>query len=102
MPELDAATGPIRVERGPASPRRSGREAAQWRHALLDTAFLGKSPLAPSVTGHLHSGSRLGRQAAERGIKIKPVSVSGVLERTEWLELLRNMVAGRGDKAARC
>jgi NADPH:quinone reductase len=27
------------------------------------------------------------------GIKIKPMLVSDVLERTEWLELLRNMVA---------
>ena len=34
-----------------------------------------------------------GDEPAERGIKIKPMMVSGVLERTEWLELLRNMVA---------
>jgi hypothetical protein len=34
-----------------------------------------------------------GDKPAERGIKIKPMMVSGVLERTEWLELLRNMVA---------
>jgi NADPH:quinone reductase len=31
--------------------------------------------------------------AAERGIEIKPMSVSDVLERTEWLELLRDLVA---------
>ena len=29
----------------------------------------------------------------ERGLQIKPFHVTDVLERTEWLELLRNMVA---------
>src|SRR3546814_10636873 len=34
-----------------------------------------------------------GDKPAERGIEIRPVFVFEVLERTDWLELLRNMVA---------
>jgi hypothetical protein len=48
----------------------------------------------PSVTGGIYIPVRgWGDKPAERGIEIKPMLVSDVLERTEWLELLRDLVA---------
>jgi NADPH2:quinone reductase len=55
---------------------------------------LGKSPFGAIRDGGIYIPVRgWGDKPAERGIKIKPMMVSGVLERTEWLEKLRNMVA---------
>jgi NADPH2:quinone reductase len=55
---------------------------------------LGKSPFGAIRDGGIYIPVRSwGDKPAEPGIKIRPMMVSGVLERTEWLELLRNMVA---------
>ena len=55
---------------------------------------LGKSPFGAIRDGGIYIPVRgWGDNPAERGIKIKPMTVSSVLERTEWLELLRKMVA---------
>jgi hypothetical protein len=54
---------------------------------------LEKSPFGAIRDGGIYIPVRgWGDKPAERGIKIKPMMVSDVLERTEWLELLRNMV----------
>ena len=61
--------------------------------ALLDTAVLGARAL-----GAIHDGGTYlpvrggGSTPVERGIAIKPVLVYGAFERTEWLELLRDVV----------
>jgi NADPH:quinone reductase len=60
---------------------------------LLDTAALGEKSFGAIRDGGIYIPVRgWGDKPAERGIKIKPMMVSDVLERTEWLELLRNMV----------
>jgi len=69
----------IVVERGPGFAKAIRRELPNGADALLDTASLGEESFgAIRDGGHLHSGSRLGRQSRRTGIKIKPVSVSGV------------------------
>ena len=84
----------IVVERGPGFAEAIRREPPNGVDALLDTASLGEESFGAIRDGGIYIPVRgWGDKPAERGIKIKPVSVSGVLERTEWLELLRNMVA---------
>jgi len=84
----------IVVERGPGFAKAIRRELPNGADALLDTASLGEESFGAIRDGGIYIPVRgWGDKPAERGIKIKPVSVSGVLERTEWLELLRNMVA---------
>jgi len=84
----------IVVERGPGFAEAIRRELPNGVDALLDSASLGEEPFGAIRDGGIYIPVRgWGDKPAERGIKIKPVSVSGVLERTEWLELLRNMVA---------
>lgn len=87
----------IVVERGPGFAKAIRRELPNGVDALLDTASLGEE--GEESFGAIRDGGIYipvrgwGDKPAERGIKIKPMTVSGVLERTEWLELLRNMVA---------
>jgi NADPH:quinone reductase-like Zn-dependent oxidoreductase len=84
----------IVVERGPGFAEAIRRELPNGVDALLDTASLGEKSFAAIRDGGIYIPVRgWGDKPAERGIKIKPMTVSGVLERTEWLELLRNMVA---------
>src|SRR5258708_39882146 len=84
---------------GPGLGKGIGRGLPNGVDALLDTAALGEESFAAIRDGGIYIPVRgWGDKPAERGIKIKPVSVSGVLERTEWLELLRNMVAAGGIK----
>ena len=83
----------IVVERGPGFVKAIRQEFPNGADALLDTAVLGEASFGAIRDGGIYIPVRgWGDQPAERGIKIKPMMVSGVLERTEWLELLRNMV----------
>jgi NADPH:quinone reductase-like Zn-dependent oxidoreductase len=62
--------------------------------ALLDTAVLAEKSFGAIRDSGVYIPVRgWGDQPSERGIKIKPVLVYEVFGRTEWLELLRDMVA---------
>ncbi len=79
---------------------RSEDLAAAIRHvipdgveALLDTAVLGERAFGAIRDGGTYMPLRgWGDSPAERGIAIKPVLVYEAFERTEWLELLRDVV----------
>jgi NADPH:quinone reductase len=84
----------IVVERGPGFAEAIRREVPGGVAALLDTALLAESAFGAIRDDGVYIPVRgWGDKPSERGIKIKPVFVSEVLERTEWLELLRDMVA---------
>jgi NADPH:quinone reductase-like Zn-dependent oxidoreductase len=84
----------IVVERGPGFVEAIRREVPNGADALLDTAILGEKSFSAIRDGGIYIPVRgWGDQPAERGIEIKPMRVSDVLERTEWLELLRDLVA---------
>ncbi len=64
--------------------------------ALLDTAVLGQRAFGAIRDGGTYMPLRgWGDIPAERGIAIKPVLVYEAFERTEWLELLRDVVEAR-------
>lgn len=70
------------------------REVREGVDALLDTALLGEKSFGAIRDEGVYIPVRgWADKPSERGIRIKPVFVSEVLERTEWLELLRDMVA---------
>ncbi|QDQ80108.1 quinone oxidoreductase family protein [Paraburkholderia megapolitana] len=79
---------------------RGSRFADAVRHALpegadalLDTAVLAESAFGAVRDGGVYIPVRgWGGKPAERGIRIAPVFVVEALERTEWLEQLRDMV----------
>lgn len=79
---------------------RSEDLAAAIRHvipdgveALLDTAVLGERAFGAIRDGGTYMPVRgWGDIPAERGIAIKPLLVYEAFERTEWLELLRDVV----------
>jgi len=82
------------IERGPGFAKAIRREFPNGVDALLDTAVRGEESFGAIRDGGIYIPVRgWGDKPAKRGIKIKPMMVSGVLERTEWLELLRKMVA---------
>jgi NADPH2:quinone reductase len=84
----------IVVERGPGFAEAIRREVRGGVDALLDTALLAEKSFGAIRDDGAYIPVRgWGDQPGERGIKIKPVFVSEVLERTHWLELLRDMVA---------
>jgi NADPH:quinone reductase-like Zn-dependent oxidoreductase len=84
----------IVVARGPDFADAIRRQVSQGVDALLDTALLGERSFGAIRDGGGYIPVRgWGDRPSEREIKIKPVLVSEVLERTEWLELLREMVA---------
>lgn len=64
-------------------------------HALLDTALLGEPAFAAIRDGGVYLPVRGWNKGTERGIEVKQVWVRQVLERTEWLDLLRDL-AERG------
>ena len=83
----------IVVERGPGFADAVRRELAQGADALLDTAVLGEKSFGSIRDEGVYIPVRgWGDKPAERGIRIKPVFVFEVLERTEWLEQLRDLV----------
>src|ERR1700738_1926513 len=89
----------IVVERGPGFAKAIRRELPNGVDALLDTASLGEESFGAIRDGGIYIPVRgWGDKPPARGIKDKRMTVSGVLERTEWLELLRNTGAARGIK----
>jgi NADPH:quinone reductase-like Zn-dependent oxidoreductase len=84
----------IVIECGLGFAKAIRRELPSGADALLDTAVLREESFGAIRDGGIYISVRSwGDKPAERGIKIKPMMVSDVLERTEWLELLRDMVA---------
>src|ERR1700730_8412396 len=84
----------IVVERGQGFAEAIRRELPNGVDALLDTAALGQKSFGAIRDGGIYIPVRgWGDNPAERGSQIKPMTVSDVLERTECLELLRDMVA---------
>jgi NADPH2:quinone reductase len=84
----------IVVERGPDFADAIRRRVPEGVDTMLDTALLGESSFGAIRDGGIYIPVRgWGDKPSERGIQIKPVFVSEALERTEWLELLRKMVA---------
>jgi NADPH2:quinone reductase len=84
----------IVVERGPGFANAIRRAVPSGVDALLDTALLAEDSFGAIRDDGVYIPVRgWADKPSERGIKIKPVMVSEVLERTEWLELLRDMVA---------
>jgi NADPH2:quinone reductase len=82
------------VERGPGFADAIRREVPGGVDALLDTALLGEKSFGAVRDGGVYIPVRgWADKPSKRGIRIKPVFVSEVLERTEWLELLRDLVA---------
>jgi NADPH:quinone reductase-like Zn-dependent oxidoreductase len=82
------------VERGPGFAEAIRRELPDGVDALLDTAVLAEKTFRAIRDGGVYIPVRgWGDRPSERGIKIKPVLVHEVLERTEWLEQLRDLVA---------
>ena len=70
------------------------REVPDGAHALLDTALLGKPAFSAIRDGGVYLPVRAWEGAdAERGIRIRRVFVPEVLERTDWLEALREQVS---------
>lgn len=84
----------IVVERGPGFAEAIRRELPNGVDALLDTAVLAAKSFGAIRDGGIYIPVRgWGDKPSERGIEIKPVFVYEVFGRTEWLELLRDMVA---------
>ena len=84
----------IVVERGPHFAGAIRRQVPAGVDALLDTALLAEQSFGAIADDGVYIPVRgWADKPSERGIRIKPVLVSEVLERTEWLELLRDMVA---------
>jgi NADPH:quinone reductase-like Zn-dependent oxidoreductase len=84
----------IVIERSPGFAKAVRREFPDGADALLDAAVLGEKSFGAIRDRGIYIPVRgWGDKPAERGIQIRPMTVSSVLERTEWLELLRNMVA---------
>jgi NADPH:quinone reductase-like Zn-dependent oxidoreductase len=70
------------------------RQVSDGVDALLDTALLAERAFGAIRDGGVYVPVRgWSGGPGERGIRIIPVFVSQALERTEWLELLRTMVA---------
>lgn len=82
------------VERGPRFSEAIRREVPEGVDALLDTALLGESAFGAIRDGGVYIPVR-GWEGTPgpRAIQIRPVFVGEVLERTEWLERLRDMVS---------
>ena len=69
------------------------REMPDGVDALLDTALLAEKSFAAIRDGGVYIPLRgWGDKPTERGINIKPVFVYEVLERTDWMELLKDLV----------
>ena len=84
----------IVVERGPGFAEAIRRELPNGADALLDTASLGEESFGAIRDGGIYIPVRgWGDNARRTWNPDQAVSWTDVLERTEWLELLRNMVA---------
>ena len=83
----------IVIERGPGFAGRSAGSCPMVPTRCSTRRTLGKSPGAPSVTGVSTFRFAAGQTARRAGNQDQADDGTDVLERTEWLELLRNMVA---------
>ncbi len=84
----------IVIERGPAFADAIRREEPAGVDALLDTALLAEKSFGAIRDGGVYIPLRgWDQRPSERQIEIRPFFVDKVLERTDWLELLRDMVA---------
>jgi NADPH:quinone reductase-like Zn-dependent oxidoreductase len=82
------------VQRGSRFPEAIRQEVPDGVDALLDTALLGESAFGAIRDGGVYIPVRgWGGTPGPRSIQIRPVFVGEVLERTEWLESLRDMVS---------
>jgi NADPH:quinone reductase len=91
--DLVRGYGADAVERGPNFAEAIRHEVPQGVDALLDTALLAERSFRAIKDGGFYIPVRgWGDKPSERGIKIKPVLVNEVLERTEWLNALRELV----------
>ncbi|MCB8878095.1 quinone oxidoreductase family protein [Acidisoma silvae] len=95
--EFDLVAGygaDIVIKRGPDFSGAVRQEAPAGADALLDTALLGEQAFGAIRDDGIYVPVRgWADKPTERGIKVKPVFVSKVLERTDWLELLRDLVS---------
>jgi NADPH2:quinone reductase len=70
------------------------RELPDGAGALLDTALLGDMAFGALRDGGVYLPVRgWPGKSGDRGIEVRPVFVNEVLERTEWLERLRDLAA---------
>jgi hypothetical protein len=84
----------IVVERGPGFADAIRQKVPEGVDALLDTALLAEKSFGAIRDGGVYIPVRGWKdEPSERGIVFEPIFVDTVLERTEWLELLRDMVA---------
>jgi NADPH:quinone reductase-like Zn-dependent oxidoreductase len=94
--EIDLVKGygaDIVVERSDDFAAAVRKEAPDGVDALLDTALLAESSWPALKDGGVYLTVRgWGEKPGERGIQIKQVWVNQVLERTDWLEMLRGLV----------
>lgn len=82
------------VDRGPGFADAIRREVPEGVDALLDTALLAKKSFGAIRDGGIYIPVRGWQDdPGERGIEIKPIFVFTLLDRTDWLEQLRDMVA---------
>jgi NADPH2:quinone reductase len=82
------------VARGDGFCEAVRRSAPSGVDGLFDTAVLVEKSFPAIKDGGVYLHVRgFGKTPTERGIVIKPVFVSTVVERTEWLELLRDLAA---------
>ncbi len=83
----------IVIERGSGFADAVRREIPVGVDALLDTAVLAEKSFPAIRDGGVYIPLRgWDDRTAERGIQIRPFFVDTVLDRTDWLELLREMV----------
>jgi NADPH:quinone reductase-like Zn-dependent oxidoreductase len=82
------------VPRGPAMTRAVRDTVADGVAALFDTALLGSSAF-PAIAdgGQIAVVRGWDDSETERGIEVRPVWVREVLERSDWLELLRRLAS---------
>lgn len=81
------------VERGDDFAAAIRRAVSQGADALLDTAALGEKAFGALRDDGIYIPVRLwGDKPSERNLTIKPLMVYSAFERTEWLELLRDIV----------
>jgi len=81
------------VERGPDFAGAIRKELPDGVDAALDAAVLGEKIFGAIRDGGVYIPVRgWGDTPSERGIQIKPVFVHTVVERTEWLEQIRDLV----------
>ena len=93
--EMDVVRGhgaDIVVERGRSFADAVRAELPDGAEALLDTALLGELSFGAIRDGGCYIPVRgWAERSAERGIRVAPVVVREVLDRTDWLDLIREL-----------